>query len=68
MYKAFFEPVVGDDGSSSTETKTAGTTCDFDELGLDFSVVERDPTQKGGVRIVDLKPGGRDIAVTEENK
>ena len=62
MYKAFFEPVVGVDSNSAT------AACDFDELGLEFSVVERDPTQKGGVRIIDLKPGGRDIAVTEHNK
>ena len=64
-YDVFFGTVVRDSASSSSVVVEA---FDFEEAALDFSVEELDPTMPGGVRVVDLKPDGQSIAVTDENK
>lgn len=60
MFRVFFEQVISPDGSAEA--------FDFEDAGLDFSVAEVDPTAEGGIRHIELKPGGQDIAVTDHNK
>ena len=64
MYGVFFDAIV----EKGKQSQTSRQSFDFEEAGLDFSVEVLDNSSSGGVRTVDLKPGGRDIPVNDENK